>query len=77
MPKHCVAVGCTNHNFIHKKKLSFFRFLNKLKQSQWWEKWVPAVKRVNSDGRKWEPHGNYVYLCSDHFIEGTIATGIS
>ena len=21
---------------------------------------------------QWEPHGNYMYLCSDHFIEGTI-----
>ena len=72
MPKHCVAVGCTNHNFMHEKKLSFFRFPNKLKQSQRWEKWVQAVKRVNSDGSKWEPHGNYVYLCSDHFTEGTI-----
>ena len=77
MPKHCVAVGCTNHNFMHEKKLSFFRFPKKLKQSQRWEKWVQAVKRVNPDGSKWEPHGNYVYLCSDHFLEGTITTGIS
>ena len=62
---------------MHEKKLSFFGFPNKLKQSQRWEKWVQAVERVNSDGSKWEPHGNYVYLCSDQFIEGTITTGIS
>ena len=62
---------------MHEKKLSFFRFPNKLKQSQQWEKWVQAVKRVNSDGSKWEFHRNYVYLRSDHFIEGTITTGIS
>ena len=52
MPKHCTAVGCMNGNFMHKKNLSFFRFPNKLKQSKRWEKWVQAVKRVNSDGSK-------------------------
>ena len=57
---------------MHEKKLSFFRFPNKLKQSKRWEKWVQAVKRVHSDSSKWEPHENYVYLSSDHFIEGTI-----
>ena len=64
---HAQTFGCTNHNFMHEKKLSFFTFPNKLKQSQRWGKCVQAVKRVNSDGSKWEPHGNYVYLCSDHF----------
>ena len=54
------------------KKLPFFRFLHKLKQSKHWEKWFQAVKRVDSDGSKWEPNGNYMYLCSDHFVEGTI-----
>ena len=77
MPNHCVAVGCTNHNFMHEKKLSFFRFPNKLKQSQRWGKWGQAVKRVNSDGSKWEPQGNYVYLGPVHFIEGIITTRIS
>ena len=72
MPKHCVAVSCTNHNFMHKKKLPFFRFPNKLKQSKQRGKWVQAVKRVNSDASKWEPHRNYVNLYSDHFPEGTI-----
>ena len=71
MPKHCVAVGCTNYNFMHEKNLSFFRFPYKLKQSKRWEKWVQAVKKVNSDGSKWEPHEIYVYLCSDHFIQGS------
>ena len=70
--QHCVAVGCTNHNFMHEKKSPFSRFPNKLKQSKRWEKWVQAVKRVNSDCSKGEPYKNYVYLCSDHFIEGTI-----
>ena len=69
MPKYCVTVACINHNFIPEKKLSFLRFPNKLKQSERWKKWVQAVKRIYSDGSKWEPYGNYVYLSSDHFIK--------
>ena len=33
---------------------------NSQKQSKQWGKWVQAVKRLNSDGSKWEPHGNCV-----------------
>ena len=46
MPKYCVAVSFTKHNFMHEKTLSSFRFPDKLKQSKWCEKWVQAKKRV-------------------------------
>lgn len=70
MPKHCVAYGCTNHNYMYDKKLSFLIFPDKVKQHERHQKWVQACKRVNADGSKWEPGGKYVYPCSEHFIEG-------
>ena len=56
MLKSCVAVNCTNHNFMTEKKLTFHIFPNK------------ESKRENADGSKWETKGRYVYLCSEHFI---------
>ena len=68
MPKSCVAVNCTNHNFMTKAKLTFGIFSNKERYRERWEKWVQACERENSDGSKWEPKRRYVYLCSEHFI---------
>ncbi|XP_045211364.2 THAP domain-containing protein 6-like [Mercenaria mercenaria] len=65
MPNTCCAVGCSNHGRML-KKLSFFTFPNDEERR---EKWISAVKRVNSDGTKWLP-SKYTVLCSDHFIQG-------
>ncbi|XP_045134337.1 THAP domain-containing protein 5-like isoform X2 [Portunus trituberculatus] len=70
MPKNCAAVGCTNHNMMTHKKLSFCIFPNKKKQPERWKKWVQALNRVNHDGSDWQPGGKYVYLCSEHFMTG-------
>ncbi|XP_050714882.1 THAP domain-containing protein 5-like [Eriocheir sinensis] len=70
MPKNCAAVGCTNHNMMAHKKLSFCIFPNKKKQPERWRKWVKALNRVNHDGSDWQPGGKYVYLCSEHFMTG-------
>lgn len=72
MPKNCAAVGCTNHNMMAHKKLSFCIFPNKKKQPERWRKWVKALNRVNHDGSDWQPGGKYVYLCSEHFLTGTL-----
>ena len=70
MPKGCVAFGCTNHNMMGKAGLSFHIFPNKDKKQEKWQKWVQALKRVSEDGSPRYPKGNYVYLCSEHFISG-------
>ena len=70
MPKSCVAVGCTNHNYMGKEGLTFHIFPDREKKNEKWSKWVQAVKRINEDGTPWYPKGNYVYLCSEHFIQG-------
>ena len=51
MAKSCVAVNCTNHNFMTKKKLTFHIFPNKERYERW-EKWVQSCKRENADGSK-------------------------
>ena len=69
MPKSCVAVGCTNNN-MKNQDVTFHIFPNREKKKEKWQRWVNAVKRINSDGSAWIPKGNYVYICSHHFIEG-------
>ena len=72
MPKSCVAVGCTNHNMMEKTGLTFHISPNRIKKKEKLEKWVQAMKRVNEDGSTWCPKGNYVYICSEHFISGEL-----
>ncbi len=55
MPKNCAAQGCSNHNMMLDKKLSFSIFPDKTKQPDRFEKWVQALKRVTSDGKPWYP----------------------
>ena len=68
MSKSWVAVNCTNHKFMAKKKLTFLIFPYKERYCELWEKWVQACRRDNADGGKWKPKGQYVFLCLEHFI---------
>ena len=70
MPKSCVAVNCTNHNLMGKDGLTFHIFPDREKKKEKFEKWVQAVKRINKDSSRWYPNGKYIYLCSEHFMEG-------
>eukprot|EP00795_Rhopilema_esculentum_P016128 gene16128-7489_t len=70
MPKSCIAVGCSNHNMMDKKDISFHRFPDREKNADKWQRWVQAMKRVNEDGTPWAPGGKYAYICSAHFSEG-------
>ncbi|XP_069990406.1 uncharacterized protein [Penaeus vannamei] len=70
MPKSCIAVGCSNHNLMNRKGLSFHRFPDREKNTQKWRLWVEAMRRVNEDGSPWAPGGKYAYICSEHFLEG-------
>ncbi|KAK2185556.1 hypothetical protein NP493_228g01004 [Ridgeia piscesae] len=66
MPKSCCAVACHNHNMMKDKKVSFHIFPVDQKRR---DKWIVAVKRVNSDGSGWQPT-RYTVLCGEHFMTG-------
>jgi len=48
------------------KKVSFHIFPVDQKRR---DKWIVAVKRVNSDGSGWQPT-RYTVLCGEHFMTG-------
>ncbi|CAM1319190.1 Uncharacterised protein r2_g2731 [Pycnogonum litorale] len=65
MPKHCVAVGCTNHNMKEKKTSFHFFPVNEERRNNW----AIAVRRQNHDSSQWQP-SKHSHLCGEHFIEG-------
>jgi len=66
MPHHCCVVGC-NHVSKNEKNLHFYRFPKKNKKQV--DQWVKAVKRINSDGSRWQPSDSS-RICSSHFANG-------
>ncbi|XP_066600582.1 uncharacterized protein [Prorops nasuta] len=64
---NCCVVGCKNNGINSGCK--FYRFPSARHKLQQREKWISAVRKINSDGLLWIPK-RWSYICSDHFIGG-------
>ena len=72
MPKDCSAYGCTNHNLKGIEGLSFHIFPSVEKEPEKRKKWIQACRRINEDGSQWNTTAKFVYLCSNHLIQGML-----
>ncbi len=63
----CCVVGCSHNYKVHGKDVRFFQFPTRDLEQR--EKWISAVKRVDSDGKPWVPSNNAT-ICSAHFHSG-------
>ena len=65
MPTTCWVVGCANRQ-SKDSDIKFYRFPADRRRHALW---VSAVKRVNDDGKLWEPNVGH-RVCSIHFMNG-------
>ena len=64
------SYGCHNHN-QKENKPDFFRSPNNDPELR--QKWFNACKTEKKNGKPWNPLGENVYICGDHFATGTFS----
>lgn len=72
---NCVAYGCRKRN-QKESKPGFFRFANNDPKSC--DKNGSMLIKEKKENRKpWNPSGENVYICGDHFVTGTFSVEFS